>query len=67
MDSVSGAVEAAIGLQQANLSQQIEVALLRKAMDAEKAQAQALLSALPPPPQGAPLTPGCGERVDLYA
>ena len=45
----------------ANASGDAAVLVLRKALDADQAQAQALLQVLPPPP------PVRGQRVDVYA
>ncbi len=41
-----------------------EVLVLRKAMDAQKSQAQSLIQSMLPPP---PLSPGQGVSVDVYA
>jgi len=67
MDSVSNAVGGVLALQQANTQQQVDIALMRKAMDLQQTQAQALLSALPSPAQATVQTPGLGGNVNVYA
>jgi len=67
VDSIDAVAEAAMGLQQADLQMKMNTALLRKALDSQEAQAQALLAALPQPPQSSPQVPGLGRYVDVYA
>lgn len=64
MDSLSAAiVNASVTLAQTQTSQQIDIAVLKKAMEIQATAAQALLQALPPPTPSGSL----GQLLDVRA
>ena len=67
MDPLSSAiVDTAQRMQQGALRQQVSIAVLKTAMDAQASAAAALIAALPQVPQPA-ATGLVGTRLDVYA
>lgn len=63
---VTGIAALATDLAAARTRESVGTAVLKRAMDAQKASAAALLAALPQPPSPAN-PPHLGNRVDTYA
>lgn len=66
MDGLSSAiVDTAVQMQQAQLQQQVQLAVLKKAMDSQAASGLALLQALPSP--ALETSGNIGTRLNVFA
>ena len=65
--SANGAVNAALAQQEVYSQQNVQVSMLKKAMDVQTEGALALINSLPTPPTSQGLPPNLGKNINTTA